>query len=153
MRKTLFCLGLLATILATQLVAEAETTNEAKATGLVERGLAFIKSKGMDAALAEFNNPKGKFVEGEFYLFVFGYNGDCLAHGANQKMVGKNQIEMMDADGKPLIQEFIRIAKSKGKGWSDYKWSNPLTKKIQDKRSLIAAIPGKDAIVGCGYYK
>lgn len=153
MRKTMFCFALIAAVVATQWVAEAATANEAKAEGLVEKGLAFIKGKGMDAALAEFNNPKGKFVDGEFYLFVFAYNGDCLAHGANQKMVGKNQIEMMDADGKPLIKEFISIAKTKGKGWYDYKWSNPLTKKIQDKRSLLAAIPGKDAVIGCGYYK
>jgi len=153
MRKTIFCLALLGTVVAAQLIAEAATGNEAKASSLVEKGLALIKAKGMDVAVAEFNNPKGKFIDGEFYLFVFAYNGDCLAHGANQKMVGKNQLEMMDADGKPLIQEFIRIAKSAGRGWYDYKWSNPLTKKIQDKHSLLSAIPGKDAVIGCGYYK
>jgi cytochrome c len=153
MKKIVSCLGLLVVLATVQLVAEAATENEGKASGLLDKGLAFIKAKGMDAALAEFNNTKGKFVDGEFYLFVFDYDGNCLAHGANQKMVGKNQIEMMDADGKPLIREFIKIAKTKTKGWYDYKWSNPLTKKIQDKRSILAAIPGKDAVIGCGYYK
>jgi cytochrome c len=133
--------------------AVKEPTKEAKATAMVEKGLAFIKAKGMDAAMAEFNNPKGQFIDGEFYLFVFDNRGMCLAHGANQKMVGKDQLEMMDADGKPIIAEFIKIGKTKGKAWYGYKWSNPLTKKIQNKLSFIAAIPGKNAIVGCGFYK
>jgi hypothetical protein len=30
-------------------------------------------------------------------------------------MVGKGQMEMMDADGKPIIAEFIKIGKDKGK--------------------------------------
>jgi len=153
MKKIAVCLSAWVVLISAQLMAAAPAGNEAKATSLVEKGLAFVKAKGLEAALAEFNNPKGKFIEGEFYLFVFDSKGDCLAHGANQKMVGKNQLEMMDADGKPIIQEFIKIGKSEGKGWYGYKWSNPLTKKIQDKRSFIAAIPGQNAIIGCGYYQ
>jgi len=30
-----------------------------------------------------------------------------------------------DADGEPFIQKMIEVAKSKGKGWVDYKWTNP----------------------------
>jgi cytochrome c len=151
MRSILTCALLLVSTMA--FAAGKEPSKEDKATAMVEKGLAFVKANGMDAAMTEFNNPKGKFIDGEFYLFVFSYDGMCLAHGANQKMVGKSQIEMMDADGKPIIAEFIKIGKDKGKGWYSYKWSNPLTKKIQNKTSFIAAVPGKNAVVGCGFYK
>jgi cytochrome c len=36
-------------------------------------------------------------------------------------MVGKDILDMKDADGKAFVQEIISIAKSKGKGWQNYK--------------------------------
>ncbi len=61
-------------------------------------------------------------------------------------------IGLQDADGKFFIQEMIESAK-KGGGWVDYKWTNPETKRIQDKSTLIKPLPGIDAFLGCGIYK
>jgi cytochrome c len=78
-------------------------------------------------------------------------NGKVLAHGQNIKMIGKDLYEVTDADGKAYVKERIEIAKSKGKGWQNYKFSNPVTKKIEDKTAYIEKY--EDVIVGSGVYK
>ena len=40
---------------------------------------------------------------------------------------------------------------AKGKGWQNYKWTNPQTKKIEDKTAYIEKVD--DMIFGCGAYK
>lgn len=129
--------------------AEFGTTAEAEA--MVKKAIALIKADGKDKAFAEVNNSKGKFVDRDLYIFVYDMNGKCVAHGFNQKMIGKDLIEMKDPDGKFYVKERIEIAKTKGKGWQDYKFTNPLSKKLEQKTAYIEKVD--DLIVGCGIYK
>ena len=123
----------------------------AEAEAMVKKAVASIKSDGKDKAFAEINNPKGKFVDRDLYIFIYDMNGKCVAHGFNQKMIGKDLVEMTDPDGKFYVKERIEIAKTKGKGWQDYKYTNPLSKKLEQKRAYIEKMD--DLIVGCGIYK
>lgn len=127
------------------------TKDQAKA--MVDKAIAYAKANGADKAYKEFNTPGSQFFDGELYIFAYDLNGNNLALGANPKMVGKNLLEMKSADGKFYLKEMIEVVKSKGEGWVDYKWTNPETKKIQDKTSFVKKIPGTDAFVGCGIYK
>ncbi len=126
------------------------TAKEAKA--LVEKATAFYNSYGKEQAYAEFNNPKGKFVDRDLYVMVMDYDGNMLSHGANTKLIGKNLLGLKDSDGIYMVREFIRVAKSQGSGWVDYKWTNPTTKKIEKKSSYIQKLEGNTFIV-CGIYK
>ncbi|MBI1922487.1 MAG: cache domain-containing protein [Geobacter sp.] len=129
--------------------AERATAREAEA--MVKKAVAYIKANGKDKAFAEFNNHNGKFTIKDLYITVYGMNGKCLAHGQNAKMVGKDLIELKDADGKFLIKDRMEIAKSKGKGWQDYKYTNPLTKTIEEKRTYFEKY--EDIVVAGGVYK
>ncbi len=122
----------------------------AEAEALVKKAISLIKTDGKDKAFAEISNPKGKFVDRDLYIFVYDMNGKCLAHGFNQKMIGKDLLEMKDPDGKFYVKERIEIAKTKGKGWQDYKFTNPVTKKLEPKSAYIEKVD--DLIVGCGIY-
>jgi signal transduction histidine kinase len=42
-------------------------------------------------------------------------------------------------------------AAKKGSGWYYYKWSNPITKKIDDKMAYVQKL-ADDLWVGCGVY-
>ena len=128
---------------------EFGTTAEAEA--LVKKAITYLKANGQEKAFAEFSNPKGAFVDRDLYIFVYDLNGKCVAHGFNQKMIGKDLREMKDADGKDYVKERIEIAKTKGKGWQDYKFTNPLSKKLEPKTAYIEK--HEDVIVGCGAYK
>jgi cytochrome c len=131
------------------LASAADKKDEAKA--LVKKAVAFIKQNGPEKAFAEINNPAGKFVKGELYIFVLDSKATMMAHGANQKLVGKVLLAMKDADGAPFNKNLLDVAK-RGGGWSnEYRWTNPVSKKIEPKIAYIE--PAGDLVVGCGFYK
>lgn len=152
MKKLLaiLCLGLFALVTGSiGYAAEFGTGTEAEA--MVKKAIALIKAEGKDKAFVEINNPKGKFVDRDLYVFVYDMTGKCVAHGFNQKMIDKDLLEMKDSDGKFYVKERVEIAKTKGKGWQDYKFTNPVSKKIEQKTAYIEKLD--DMIIGCGVYK
>jgi cytochrome c len=152
MKRTLASIFLAAFLFAVSHVAvAAEFGTPAEAEAMVKKAIAEIKASGKDKAFAEISNPKGKFTDRDLYVFVYDMNGKCEAHGFNQKMIGKDLVDMQDPDGKFYVKERIEISKTKGKGWQDYKFTNPVTKKVENKTAYIEKID--NFIVGCGAYK
>jgi cytochrome c len=133
------------------MIFAADKGTPAEAEAMVKKAVAHYKANGRAAAFAEFSNPKGKFVDRDLYILVYDLNGKCLAHGANQKMIGLDLLEMKDPDGKAYVKERVEIAKTKGKGWQEYKFTNPVTKKIEPKTAYLEKVD--DVIIGCGAYK
>lgn len=133
------------------LAALANNATPAEATAMVKKGVAFIKANGKDKAYAEISNKTGSFVDRDLYLVVYGMDGVVHAHGANEKMIGKNLIELKDIDGKPFVKERVELAQSKGTFWQDYKFTNPTTKKIEPKRMYCEKLD--DTVVCGGVYK
>jgi cytochrome c len=146
-------LGIAATVMCGARLAAAAsahgTPEEAKA--MVEKAAALITSEGQDKAFAVIDNSSGPFVNGDLYVFVTSFDEVTLAHGTNKALIGKNLLHVKDADGKLFVQAKIDLAKTKGEGWTDYKWPNPVSKKIEDKSSFIKRVD--DTFVGCGVYK
>jgi signal transduction histidine kinase len=130
-------------------VAYADKAADAKA--MVEKAATYLKSNGKEKAFAEFTNQKGLFIKGELYIFAIDSTGMVFAHGGNPKLVGKDMSALRDSDGKFFIKDMIEGAKTKGSGWSDYKWANPTTNKIEDKSTYFMKY--NDVILGCGIYK
>jgi cytochrome c len=128
----------------------AEQGSADDATAMVKKAVAFLKANGKEKALAEFNNQSGQFKDRDLYIFVQDMKGKMLAHGGNDKLIGKDLLELKDADGKFFVKNMIEVA-GKGKGWVDYKWTNPSTKAIDQKSSYIEKY--EDVFVGCGIYK
>lgn len=136
----------------TSAAAAAERGSAAEATAMVAKAVAYLKQHGKEKAFAEFSNPaNAEFHDRDLYIFVYDMNGNKVAHGNNPKMVGKNLMEMKDADGKPIIRSFVETASKDGKGWIDYKWPNPVTKAVENKSGYIEKVDG--LIVGSGIYK
>jgi cytochrome c len=129
--------------------AEFGTAQEAEA--MVKKAVSLVKAEGKEKAFPEFNNPKGKFVDRDLYITVYDLKGMCLSHGANPKMIGKYLIGLKDSDGKEFVKERLEMAKTKDKFWQDYKFTNPLSKKIEPK-TMYCQKEG-DIIISCGIYK
>lgn len=121
------------------------------AKSTVEKAVAYAKANGKEKSLAEFNNPKGQFVKGDVYVFVWDMNATVIAHPMNPKIIGKNMLEVPDADGKLFRKEAVEVAKTRGSGWVDYKYKNPQTNKIENKTTYIKK--EGDMIICCGAYK
>jgi signal transduction histidine kinase len=138
-------------LMAGSITSAAEFGTAPEAEALVKKAIQLIKAEGKEKAFAEINNPKGKFVDRDPYIFVYDMDGKCVAHGFNPKMIGKDLIEMKDPDGKYFVKERIEIAITKGKGWQDYKFTDPITKKLEPKSAYVEKL--ENLIVGCGVYK
>jgi signal transduction histidine kinase len=123
----------------------------AEATAMVKKGVAFIKANGKEKGFAEISNKAGQFNDRDLYLVVYGLDGVVHAHGANEKMIGKNLIDLKDVDGKAFVKERVELAQSKGTFWQDYKFTNPVTKKIEPKSMYCEKL--NDAVVCGGIYK
>ncbi|SEP79513.1 Cache domain-containing protein [Solimonas aquatica] len=104
-----------------------------------------------EGTLKQVTGKDAKWVHGDLYVVVYDLSGKCLAHGQNEKQVGKDLIDLADADGKEFIKERMQLAQAKGKFWQDYKFTDPVTKKVLPK-SAYCELAGKD-VVCAGIYK
>jgi cytochrome c len=150
--RGLACLFAALLMQASALAADTGGSAE-EAVALVKRAVAYIKANGSEKAYAEFSNPKGQFVDRNLYIFVYDLNGVSLAigNGNAARMVGKNLMDMRDAEGNYLIKGLVNVARTKGQGWFDYKWPNPASKAVEQKSSYVERLD--DTLVGCGIYK
>jgi len=151
MKRSFILLGLVGSLTA-PIAAQAQTHATApEAIAMVKKGVAFIKANGAAKGLAEISNKSGQFVDRDLYLVVYGLDGTVRAHGANEKMIGKNLISLKDIDGKAFVQERVDLAKSKGIFWQDYKFTNPVSRKVEPKSMYCEKLD--DAAVCGGIYK
>ncbi len=150
---SLFLIGSVNFVFAKQ-KSEQGTKEEAQA--LVEKAAYWFKKYGKERTLAEITRAgiekKGAFKDRDLYIFAYDFHGVCLAQGDNPKLVGKNLFDWQDADGRYNIRGHIDIASKKGSGWSPvYKWTNPVTKKIEAKMTYVKKIDD-NIWIGCGVY-
>lgn len=143
--------ALVLSLLCSTLAFAAERGTADEAVALVQKAVAFMKANGKEKAYAEFNNPNGQFKDRDLYIFVIDMTGLEWANGANQKIVGKNVLDLKDAEGKMMVKSFIDLAKTKGKGWVDYKWPNPVQKTVESKSTYLEKY--EDVLVASGIYK
>ncbi|BDU70606.1 hypothetical protein GETHOR_27070 [Geothrix oryzae] len=131
----------------------AQNATPAEAEALVKEAIAYAKTHGKDAACKEITRPDGSLRKhgGELYVFVNTMDGKNLAHGMGARFVGADQSKAKDPDGVEYMQERIKLAKTKGKGWHEYKYLNPKTGKKETKASYIEVWDG--LIFGAGIYK
>ncbi len=137
---------------AVQAQGKSSKGTAAEATAMVEKAIAHIKKVGREKAFADFNNKNGPFTDRDLYVVVYDIKGKVLSHGANEKMIGKDVIDLRDNDGKYFVRERVEMmAKPDAKGWQDYKFMNPVTRAIEPKSMYLRRF--EDVIVGCGIYK
>ncbi|HEX2653481.1 MAG TPA: cache domain-containing protein [Xanthobacteraceae bacterium] len=136
-------------VLAAAPAFAGRTADETKA--FVEKAVAHVKEVGQEKAFKDFN-PDGKYVDGELYIFCLAADGTSVAHGGNANLIGKNLMSVKDPDGFPAIAEIIKLGLEKGEGWVDYKWPNPVSKKVEVKGTFVKKIDN-NLVCGSGYYK
>lgn len=150
--KTAFVLGALLAAGATAWAADFVPATDKEAVAMVKKGVAFIKANGKEKGYAAISDRENKeFRDRDLYLAVHKLDGTCVAHGTNQKMVGKNFLEIRDMDGKEYIKERVALGNAKESFWTDYKFNNPVSKKIEPKTAYCERV--EDTVVCGGIYK
>ncbi|MDP4128421.1 MAG: cache domain-containing protein [Bacillota bacterium] len=121
-----------------------------EAKKLVEKAVAYVNANGEKKALKEFNNPKGRFVKGDLYVFAYNPQAVNLANPMFPNVVGKDLYNEPDTQGKLFRQVIVNIANVYGSGWVDYMYMNPVTKKEQLKVVYFQKVG--NLVVCCGAY-
>ena len=129
------------------LASAATGATKDEAVAMVKKAVAYIKTEGPDKAYPAISNPTGEFVGRDLYIVVYGLDGVVLAHGANAKRIGTNQIDDKDPDGKAFVKERVELAATHPSFWQTYKFMNPVTQKVEPKEMYCERL---DQTVVCG---
>jgi signal transduction histidine kinase len=144
-------LAMIGAIALASLAPAADGATKDEATSMVKKAVAFIKNEGPDKAYAEISKKGGQFSDRDLYIVVYQLDGKVLAHGANEKFIGKDMSDAQDVDGKLYVKERIETAQKQASFWQDYKFVNPMTKKVEPKEMYCERLD-QTAVCG-GVYK
>jgi cytochrome c len=133
------------------MAADGGATKE-DAVAMVKKGVAYVKANPADKAYADISDKaNAEFHHQDLYLTVYALDGTVKAHGANNKMIGKNLIDLKDIDGKAFVRERVEMAQKSPTFWQDYKFTNPENKKVEPKSMYCERL--NDTVVCGGIYK
>lgn len=122
-----------------------------EAVAMVKKAVAYIKEQGPDKAYPVIDDKASQFHDRDLYVVVYQLDGKVLAHGSNQKFIGKDLIDAQDVDGKLYVKERVELAVKQGSFWQDYKFVNPVDKKVEPKEMYCEKLD--NTAVCAGIYK
>ena len=126
--------------------ADQATPEEAKA--LAERAAAHFKEAGSEKAIADFNDPAAGYVDRELFVVVYDPDHKIVGSYGIPVLRNKDATTLKDVEGKEFGKDIIALAKEKGSGWVEYRMTNPLTKKVAQKRSWVIGLGDYILFVG-----
>jgi signal transduction histidine kinase len=135
---------------------EYEDKETRKLVVLVKDAAELVRTKG-DAAFADLRRSGSQWRQGETYIFVLDPEGNMLVH-PDPAMEGKNELDLKDINGKPIIRGLIGAATTlpgKPEGWYHYQWPVPdgiLPRWKSTYVRLVTAPSAKSYVVGSGMY-
>lgn len=85
------------------------------------------------------------------YFFVYDYDGTNLVAPRQTWLINRNWAGLGDAEGKPVIDELIRIARQGG-GYHDYVWPKPSTGEEAQMVSYVVGLQDWRWAIGTGVF-
>jgi signal transduction histidine kinase len=99
---------------------EAELKDPNEVTLLVHAAAKLLERTGTNA-FAEFNTPDSRWFHGSTSVFVYDPNGRVVSDPGQPGNVGRDEMGMKDADGRPITASIIAAATgARSSGWSHY---------------------------------
>ena len=126
-------------------------TSAEEMVAFVQKAYEFAKVEGKEAALAEFNNRSGRFVDGELYIFAYDTHANTLALPFQPQLVGTNRWNLTDPAGNHPLPDTIRAAQSGG-GFSHFIYQDPSDNNTVKPKIAYAMLVDQDWVIGSGVY-
>lgn len=92
--------------------------------GFVEEAKNYALQNGRDAAISVFNDPDGRFVRGDLYIFAYDFLGNALCLPFQPDLIGTNRLDGKDANGVAFTKDNLELARG-GSGQTYYIYPNP----------------------------
>ena len=148
-------LPLAATVAAAgQMEPRYEETRELIA--VVEDAAELVGAEGVAAACARFKERGSRWFAGDDYVFVFGVDAITLCHPARPSLEGRDQANLRDPRGRPIVQLMLRELEAADDGWVHYLWPRPDERVFEWKTAYVRRgvdPDGNEVMVGSGRYQ
>ncbi len=86
------------------------------------------------------------------YFWINDYDLKMVMHPINSSLNGTDLSNKKDADGTKMFVNMVSVVKKEGKGFTNYQWENPASKKVESKISYVMGFDKWKWIVGSGMY-
>lgn len=149
-KNPIFVCSVIMAILAPIGANGAEFASAREAEAMVAKAVAAIKAS-RQATYDEITAKNPKWIDRDLYPVVYSISGKVLAHGQNQKQVGREMIDAKDSDGREFVRERVDLARTKGKFWHDYRFTDPVSKRPLPKQAYCEIL--ENTVVCAGIYK
>lgn len=133
-----------------ELTDRINTPEELKA--FVVNAYVYANTEGREKAIAAFNDPNGKFIDGELYIFVGDMNGTVLSVPYQPALVGKNAWFLEDQNGVKFVQRTIARAEQGG-GYVLYLYANPNQDYSRELKLSYVLPIDNEWYIGAGMYE
>jgi methyl-accepting chemotaxis protein len=129
------------------------------AVSLVKKVIQDIEERGLEEVCASINQfNTGSAHESteqalEQTIAIWSFSGPCLAHSANQSIVGNNMSSVAMASLPADLESIRSQLRTTNKSWQICKSKHPVSGKIVDKLIYAQVIQGQDACVTSGVFE
>ena len=113
----------------------------------VDSAVVYAKAQGTEKALSEFNDRNGSFVQGDLYIFAYGFNGTTLAHPINPEAIGKPR----EGANAVFVKEMAEVVRN-GNGFYRYVYINPRDNHTLESKLGYGRQVDDDWWLGSGVY-
>ena len=129
--------------------APRASADDAKA--MLGRAVDLARAEGSAKATNAFNDRRGPFVRDDLYVFMVNLDsGRFEAMGMNPSLADTDARGLVDAEGHALVADMIDKLKNADEATVDYVWRNPVTNRVEKKRSYVRREGG--SLIGVGHY-
>jgi signal transduction histidine kinase len=117
----------------------------------VQAAAGYARERGKTAALQEFNDQEGRFVDGDQYIYAYDMNGTVLALPFQKGLIGENRLDVQDQNGVAYIRALVGAA-SRGGGHVYYVYPNPAAGFAEELKLSSVTPVDNEWFVGSGMY-
>jgi signal transduction histidine kinase len=121
----------------------------------VEAAAVLLQQQGR-AAFPQLRDRRGRFFYNDTYVFVDTPQGVELVNPAFAEVEGRNILQLRDAEGRPMVRDYLQLARERGSGWTRYLWPQPDHSSLPVRKHTyvrqVVLPDGEILVVGSGLY-
>ncbi len=107
------------------------------AQAAMDRATRYAASNGNEALVKSLQKANSPLHAGATRVLVLDMAGNVVADPIQPQRVGRNVLDLKDAQGNYLFVDALQVANASGEGWLYYKTRSPMTRAERREAALV----------------